>query len=70
MDFLGDSFNQSIITNIDLTSKLFAKIARVCETIKVVFDQKNTALKGITASVSVAPKVVDFLQNNVKSSDV
>lgn len=70
MDSFGDSFNLSIITNIDLTSKLFTKIARVCEVIKVMFDQKDKSLKGLKATVNVAPRVVNFLEMNSKSSDV
>lgn len=70
MDSLGDSFRLSIITNIELTAKLFSKIAKVCEVIKVVFDERNKTFKGITATVSVAPRVVNFLGFDVKSSDV
>jgi hypothetical protein len=70
MDSFGDSFNLSIITNIDLTSKLFTKIASICEVMKVMFDQKDKSLKGIKATVNVAPRVVNFLGMNEKSSEV
>jgi hypothetical protein len=70
MDYVGESFNLSIITNIDLTSKLFTKIAGICEVIKVVFDQKNMSLKGLKAKVLVAPRAVHFLEMDVKSSVV
>lgn len=70
MDSFGDSFNLSIITNIDLTSKLYTKIASICEVIKVMFDQKDKSLKGLKATVNVAPRVVNFLEMNSKSSDV
>ena len=69
MDYVGESFNLSIITNIDLTSKLFEKIAKVCEVIKVVFDQKGNILEGIKAKINVAPNLVNFITFTAKPSD-
>ena len=69
MDYIGESLNLSFINTIDLTSKLFTKIAGICEVIKVVFDQKGTILGGIKAKINVAPKPVNFITFTAKPSD-
>jgi hypothetical protein len=69
MDFLGDSFSLAITNNINITANLVKKVAGIFEVIKVMFDQKDKAFKGLKATVAVAPKAVNFLEMNVKSSE-
>jgi hypothetical protein len=65
MDFSLDPFNTSILRNIEILTSLVKTVKATYQYVKVVFDQKGLSLKGLVATVNVAPKKVTFIKPSI-----
>jgi hypothetical protein len=65
MDFSLDPFNTSILRNIEILTSLVKTVKATYQYVKVVFDQKGLSLKGLVATVNVAPKKVTFVKPSI-----
>jgi hypothetical protein len=65
MDFSLDPFNTSILKNIEILTSLVRTVKATYQYVKVVFDQKGLSLKGLVATVNVAPKKVTFVKPSI-----
>jgi hypothetical protein len=65
MDFTLDPFNTTIIRNIEILTSLARTVKATYQYVKVIFDQKGLSLKGLVATINVAPKKVTFIKPSI-----